>query len=240
MRKGPGSVYDKWNIPLVICDTDIVKQYKGKCKLLCFCLVCLCSVSLDCLFLISPSRFPLTFIYYSHRVCKMLQKQSKAQQSEKKSVRENQNHNPDKHNNSEPFNKQIKHHIKAFNHKEGKGSAVWCCLTVTRQVSIVEQELFTFTELLTSLQNFSSVHVAQYIVIYTDYCLYFCAFLLASTHSVLQFRATPLLSSKVSCKGKLPSSMYDTYCEPLIYKFGLISLVFIIYTVAMYSINSWS
>ena len=23
MRKGPGSVYDKWNIPVVICDTDI-------------------------------------------------------------------------------------------------------------------------------------------------------------------------------------------------------------------------
>jgi len=23
MRKGPGSVYDKWNISVVICDTDI-------------------------------------------------------------------------------------------------------------------------------------------------------------------------------------------------------------------------
>jgi len=24
MRKGPGSVYDKWNISVVICDTDIL------------------------------------------------------------------------------------------------------------------------------------------------------------------------------------------------------------------------
>jgi len=23
MRKGPGSAYDKWNISVVICDTDI-------------------------------------------------------------------------------------------------------------------------------------------------------------------------------------------------------------------------
>jgi hypothetical protein len=23
MRKGPGSVYDKWNISVVICDTDL-------------------------------------------------------------------------------------------------------------------------------------------------------------------------------------------------------------------------
>ena len=23
MRKGPGSAYDKWNISMVICDTDI-------------------------------------------------------------------------------------------------------------------------------------------------------------------------------------------------------------------------
>jgi hypothetical protein len=25
MRKGPGSVYDKWNIFVIICDTDIGK-----------------------------------------------------------------------------------------------------------------------------------------------------------------------------------------------------------------------
>jgi hypothetical protein len=25
MRKGPGVVYDKWNISVVICDTDIPK-----------------------------------------------------------------------------------------------------------------------------------------------------------------------------------------------------------------------
>jgi hypothetical protein len=23
MRKGPGNVYDKWNISVVICDTDV-------------------------------------------------------------------------------------------------------------------------------------------------------------------------------------------------------------------------
>ena len=27
MRKGPGSVYDKWNISVIICDTDIGKYY---------------------------------------------------------------------------------------------------------------------------------------------------------------------------------------------------------------------
>jgi len=26
MRKGPGSVYDKWNISVVICDTDSVRD----------------------------------------------------------------------------------------------------------------------------------------------------------------------------------------------------------------------
>jgi hypothetical protein len=26
MRKGPGSAYDKWNISVVICDTDIPKR----------------------------------------------------------------------------------------------------------------------------------------------------------------------------------------------------------------------
>jgi hypothetical protein len=26
MRKRPGSVYDKWNIPVVICDIDIPEQ----------------------------------------------------------------------------------------------------------------------------------------------------------------------------------------------------------------------
>ena len=29
MRKGPGSVYDKWHISVVICDTNIVKTVVG-------------------------------------------------------------------------------------------------------------------------------------------------------------------------------------------------------------------
>jgi len=26
MRKGPGGVYDKWNISMIICDTDIPQR----------------------------------------------------------------------------------------------------------------------------------------------------------------------------------------------------------------------
>ena len=32
MRKGPGSVYDKWNISVVICDTDIQPSHGGDRK----------------------------------------------------------------------------------------------------------------------------------------------------------------------------------------------------------------
>jgi hypothetical protein len=29
MREGPGSVYNRWNISVVICDTDITYRSKG-------------------------------------------------------------------------------------------------------------------------------------------------------------------------------------------------------------------
>jgi hypothetical protein len=31
MRKGPGNVYDKWNISVVICDTDIQSRSTKLC-----------------------------------------------------------------------------------------------------------------------------------------------------------------------------------------------------------------
>ena len=46
----------KWNIPLVICDTDLVKQYKGKCKLAVF----LFSLSLLSVSGLSILNYPLS------------------------------------------------------------------------------------------------------------------------------------------------------------------------------------
>ena len=58
---------------------------------------------------------------------------------------------------------------------------IWCspCLTVTRQMSYVEQELLTLTENWSSSQFFNGVHVTRSLVLcvcFVDWCFSFCTF----------------------------------------------------------------